>query len=51
MKVLRSNFSHDAFHIVARQTSQNIILHQILDIYPHIRFITKGLLIVQKMHV
>ena len=44
-------FLHDAFHFCDRQRSQKLILHQIIDAYPRIGFINKGLSIAQKIRV
>ena len=44
-------FLHDAFNFGVVQRIQKLISHQILDIYPHISFINKGLSIVQKLWV
>ena len=46
-----SYFIHDSFHFGVRQRIQKLILHQILNIYPRIKYINKGILIVQKLHV
>ena len=43
-------YSHSTLHFGVRQRSKKIILHQILDEYPRINFINKGLSIVQKLH-
>ena len=44
-------FKHDSFRFGVRQRIQKMILHQILDVYPHISFIDKGMTIVHKMHM
>ena len=48
-RILLKYFLHDIFHFCASQRSQKLILHEKLDAYPHISFITKGLSIVQKL--
>ena len=44
-------FLHDASNFDVRKISHKIILHYILDTYPRISFINKGLSIVQILHV
>ena len=42
---------HDRVISLVRQIIQKLILHKILDMYPLIWFMDKGLSIVQKLHV
>ena len=52
MKVFHSNdFLNNAFHVSVRQRVRKSVLYQILDIYPHISFMNKGLSVVQKLHM
>ena len=44
-------FLHDAFYIGVRQETPKLILRTILDIYPHLNFIYKGMSIVKKLDV
>ena len=46
MKGFRSNYFNDAFHVSVRYVKKKLILHQIIVIYPPIRFMKKGLSIV-----
>ena len=46
-----SQYLNLTFHFAVRQRRQKLILHQILDAYPRIDFINKGLSIFQKPHV
>ena len=50
-RVLLRFFKHDKFHFGVRHRSQNMILHRIINAYPRINFINKGLSIIQKLHV
>ena len=49
--ILWQYFLHDAFNLGVRQRTKKFILHKILEFYPRIDFINKGLSIVPKMHV
>ena len=52
MKGFLSNIVlNDAFHVGGRRIIQKLVLFQILDIYPRIVFINKGLSIFQKLRV
>ena len=44
-------FLHNALHVVVKQIIQNLILHTIVDVYPNINFMNKGLPKFQKIHV
>ena len=44
-------FVHNAFHIKVSQITPKLILHKIINVYPRIDFIIKGLSIFQKLHV
>ena len=35
-------FKYNTFHVGVRQMIQKLILHTILNVYPHISFMTKG---------
>ena len=50
-RILLQIFLHNAFHFAFRQKSQKLILHQIHDIYPLIKFIHKSWIIIGKLHV
>ena len=44
-------FLHNSFHVGVMQITLNLILYKILDTQPHIKFINRGLSIVQKLNV
>ena len=49
-KYFVTRFLHDTFNFGVRQRCQKLILHQIIDIYPCIKLINKGLSIFQNLH-
>ena len=44
-------FKNDALNVSDRQRRQKLMLHQILNVYPHINFMNIGLSIDQKLNV
>ena len=42
-------FLHEAIHVGIRQINQRLILHKIIDVYPHIIFMNKWLSIFSKI--
>ena len=44
-------FLHGEFHAGVRQIIPKLILHKILDVYPRVNFMYKGVSIVQKLYI
>ena len=50
MKVFYCVFLHATLNVRVSQRRKKLILHKIINIYPHIIFMNKGISIVQKLH-